>query len=68
MTLPKLHALSAVLIAAFACLHIVNHLVGLSGAAQHIVRAAKNMDLKLGDFHRASSACVRHVQHSPSTD
>jgi putative ABC transport system permease protein len=36
MTLRKLHALSAVLIAAFACLHIVNHLVGLSGVAQHI--------------------------------
>ena len=36
MTLRKLHALSAVLIAAFACLHIVNHLVGLSGAAEHI--------------------------------
>ena len=36
MTLRKLHALSAVLIAAFACLHIANHLVGLSGAAQHI--------------------------------
>jgi succinate dehydrogenase/fumarate reductase cytochrome b subunit len=36
MTLRKLHALSAVLIAVFACLHIVNHLVGLSGAAEHI--------------------------------
>ncbi|MFN4777994.1 MAG: hypothetical protein ACK5L4_19785, partial [Pseudanabaena sp.] len=36
MTLRKFHALSAVLIAAFACLHIANHLAGLSGAAQHI--------------------------------
>lgn len=36
MTLRRLHALSAVLIAAFACLHITNHLVGLSGAARHI--------------------------------
>jgi succinate dehydrogenase/fumarate reductase cytochrome b subunit len=36
MTPRKLHALSAVLIAAFACLHIANHLVGLFGAAQHI--------------------------------
>jgi hypothetical protein len=36
MTLRKFHALSAILIAAFACLHIANHLVGLSGAAEHI--------------------------------
>lgn len=36
MILRRLHGLSAVLIAAFACLHIANHLVGLSGAAQHI--------------------------------
>jgi hypothetical protein len=36
MSLHKLHASSAVLIAAFACLHIANHLAGLSGAAQHI--------------------------------
>ena len=36
MTLRKLHALSAVFIAAFACLHIANHLAGLSGVAEHI--------------------------------
>lgn len=36
MTLRKLHALSAILITAFACLHIANHLVGLSGVANHI--------------------------------
>jgi hypothetical protein len=36
MTLRKFHALSAILIAAFACLHIANHLVGLSGADRHI--------------------------------
>ena len=36
MTLRKLHALSAIFIAAFACLHIANHLVGLTGAQTHI--------------------------------
>jgi len=36
MTLRNFHALSAVLIAAFACLHIANHLAGLSGTAEHI--------------------------------
>lgn len=36
MTLRNFHALTAILIAAFACLHIANHLVGLSGAANHI--------------------------------
>jgi len=36
MTLRKLHALSALFIAAFACLHVANHLAGLSGAAGHI--------------------------------
>ncbi|MCA3037929.1 MAG: hypothetical protein ING69_11250 [Rhodocyclaceae bacterium] len=36
MTLRRFHALSAILIAAFVCLHIANHLVGLSGAAKHI--------------------------------
>jgi succinate dehydrogenase/fumarate reductase cytochrome b subunit len=36
MTLRKLHAISAVLIAAFACLHVANHLAGLSGVAEHI--------------------------------
>lgn len=36
MTLRRLHALSAVLVAAFACLHIANHLAGLTGAAAHI--------------------------------
>ena len=36
MTLRRLHALSAVLITAFAGLHIANHLAGLAGAASHI--------------------------------
>jgi hypothetical protein len=36
MTLRKFHALSALFIAAFACLHIANHLAGLFGAASHI--------------------------------
>lgn len=36
MTLRNLHALSAILIAAFACLHLGNHLAGLSGVAKHI--------------------------------
>ena len=36
MTLHRLHSLSAVLIAAFACLHIANHLAGLAGTAAHI--------------------------------
>ncbi len=36
MTLRRLHALSAVLIVAFVCLHIANHLAGLAGAATHI--------------------------------
>jgi hypothetical protein len=30
------HALSPILVAAFAGLHIANHLAGLSGAAEHI--------------------------------
>lgn len=36
ITLRKLHALSAILIAAFACLHVANHVAGLAGAASHI--------------------------------
>ena len=36
MTLRKLHVLSALLIAAYACVHIANHLVGLGGVASHI--------------------------------
>jgi hypothetical protein len=36
MILRKFHLLSAVFIAAFACLHIANHLAGLAGAATHI--------------------------------
>lgn len=36
MVLRKLHALSAVLIAAFVPVHIANHLAGLAGAATHI--------------------------------
>jgi hypothetical protein len=36
MTLRKLHVLSAVLVAAFVCAHITNHLAGLAGADTHI--------------------------------
>lgn len=36
MTLRTLHRTSAILIAVFACLHIVNHLAGLAGVATHI--------------------------------
>lgn len=36
MTFRKLHALSAVVIAAFVCVHMANHLAGLAGAATHI--------------------------------
>jgi succinate dehydrogenase/fumarate reductase cytochrome b subunit len=36
MTLRKLHAMSAILVAAFLCLHITNHLAGLAGVATHI--------------------------------
>lgn len=45
MNLPRLHALSAVLITAFACLHIANHLAGLSGVEQHIafMKAARSI-------------------------
>lgn len=34
--LRKLHAVSAVLIVVFLCLHIANHLAGLAGVAAHI--------------------------------
>jgi hypothetical protein len=36
MTLRKLHGLSASFIAAYACVHIANHLVGLGGVESHI--------------------------------
>ena len=36
MTLRTLHRASAVLIAAFACLHIANHLASLAGVPSHI--------------------------------
>ena len=36
MTLRTLHRSSAILIAVFACLHIVNHLAGLAGVVTHI--------------------------------
>ncbi len=36
MTLRKLHGLSALLIAAYACVHIANHLAGLGGVESHI--------------------------------
>lgn len=43
MTLRKLHGLSALLVAAFACVHIANHLVGIGGIESHIafMRAAR---------------------------
>jgi succinate dehydrogenase hydrophobic anchor subunit len=37
MNLRNYHRFSAVVIAAYACVHIVNHLVGLSGVESHIV-------------------------------
>lgn len=45
MPLRKLHALSAILVAAFACLHVANHLVGLGGVSQHIafMKAARTV-------------------------
>ena len=36
MSLRKLHALSAVLIAAFACVHIANHLAAIAGIASRV--------------------------------
>lgn len=36
MNLRKLHALSAIFVTAFVCLHIANHLVALAGASSHI--------------------------------
>ena len=45
MTLRKAHTLSAVLIAAFVCVHIANHLAGLGGAATHVafMKAARGI-------------------------
>jgi len=45
MTLRKLHALSALLIVAFVCVHIANHLVGLNGVESHIafMKAARSV-------------------------
>jgi succinate dehydrogenase/fumarate reductase cytochrome b subunit len=44
-TLRKLHRISALLIAAYACIHIINHLVGLGGIEAHIafMRAARSV-------------------------
>ena len=36
MALRKLHAFSALLVAAFACLHLVNHLAGVAGIEAHL--------------------------------
>lgn len=36
MTLRRLHGLSALLLAAYACIHIINHLVGLAGVEAHL--------------------------------
>lgn len=45
MTLRKFHALSAILIVAFMCLHIANHLAGLAGVGTHIafMQAARSL-------------------------
>lgn len=44
-TLRKLHGLSALLIAAYACVHIINHLVGVTGVDAHIgfMRAVRSV-------------------------
>jgi succinate dehydrogenase/fumarate reductase cytochrome b subunit len=59
MSLRTFHALSAVLIAAFACLHVTNHLVGLSGAAEHIafMEAARSI-YRLPAVEFALLSCV----------
>lgn len=45
MTLRALHGLSALLIAAFACVHIANHLAGLGGVEWHsaFMQSARRM-------------------------
>lgn len=48
MTLRKLHGVSAVVLAAFAALHLTNHLVGLAGIQAHL------------DFMQSFRAVYRH--------
>lgn len=36
MTIRKLHAMSAILVATFLCVHITNHVVALAGIAKHV--------------------------------
>ena len=45
MSLRRLHASSAILLMAFAALHITNHLVGLTGVAAHLafMKAARHV-------------------------
>lgn len=45
MTLRRLHALSAMLVGAFACLHLANHLAGLAGIETHLafMKAARSV-------------------------
>ena len=59
MALRKFHALSAVFIAAFACVHIANHLAGLSGAAEHIafMEAARSL-YRFAPVELALLSCV----------
>jgi succinate dehydrogenase/fumarate reductase cytochrome b subunit len=59
MPLRKLHALSAVLIAAFVCVHLANHLVGLTGTAAHIdfMEAARAV-YRLGVIEWVLLGCV----------
>jgi hypothetical protein len=59
MALRKLHALSAVLIAAFVSVHIANHLAGLAGATTHIafMEAARSV-YRLRVVELALLSCV----------
>jgi succinate dehydrogenase/fumarate reductase cytochrome b subunit len=59
MALRKLHALSAVLIAAFVSVHIANHLAGLAGATTHIafMEAARSV-YRLRVLELALLSCI----------
>ncbi len=59
VALRKLHALSAVFIAAFVSVHLANHLVGLAGATTHIafMEAARSA-YRIGVIEWALLSCV----------
>lgn len=59
MTFRKAHALSAVIIAAFVFVHLVNHLAGLAGATTHIafMEAARSV-YRLRVIELTLLACV----------